>query len=141
VQLIETGATAERVLAALQTHIETRDMSKYAVDDLPLLGRRLLGEAENDLGLLLAYLYRLGYRHMQVYSSRSQLASDSELWPDVSDSEFWPDVPVEETLTASQEYVSSVGPDSIVKVSTRKSCDGVAGAHGSAGCDTLTRGA
>jgi hypothetical protein len=67
VRLVGLDTTPARLQAALQRHPSTRDTRKYAVDDPPLLARRLTSEAENELHLLLAYVYRLGYRKLVIY--------------------------------------------------------------------------
>ncbi len=52
---------------ALQDHAYTRDNGKYAIDSPDRLADRLESEAENELRLLLAYIYRLGYRKLVMY--------------------------------------------------------------------------
>lgn len=71
VELIDLDTTPERVRAALQSDPATRDMGKYADDDLPRLARRLLSEAENELHRMLAYAYRHGYHDLLIYPSRT----------------------------------------------------------------------
>jgi hypothetical protein len=72
VRLVDLQTTAERLRAELQDHPATRDGRKYAVDDLPRLTRRLIAEAENELHLFLALIYRLGYHRMLIYPFRPQ---------------------------------------------------------------------
>jgi hypothetical protein len=59
-----------RLRAALQCHPSTQDMNKYGVGDLPRLAFRLRSEAEHELHLCLALLYRLGYHKLLIYPSR-----------------------------------------------------------------------
>lgn len=59
--------TPERLRTALGRHPATRDARKYPADDPDRLILRLHSEAENELHLMLAYLYRLGYRDLVVY--------------------------------------------------------------------------
>jgi hypothetical protein len=59
--------TPEVLRTALARHHTTRDARKYPVDDLDRLARRLRSEAENELHLMLAYLYRLRYRKLLTY--------------------------------------------------------------------------
>lgn len=63
-----------RLLTALRSHPSTQDPGKYSVDDLSRLALRLRAEAENELRLSLALLYRLGYRKMLVYPYRPSAA-------------------------------------------------------------------
>jgi hypothetical protein len=72
VRLIDLKTTAARLEAALQDHPATRDSRKYAVDDLPRLTRRLIAEAENELHLFLALVYRLGYHSLLIYPFRPE---------------------------------------------------------------------
>ncbi len=72
VRLIDLQTTAARLQSALQDHPDTRDGRKYAVEDLPRLARRLLAEAENELHLFLALIYRLGYHRLLIYPFRPQ---------------------------------------------------------------------
>lgn len=52
---------------ALQDHPYTRGNGKYAVDSPGRLADRLESEAQNELHLLLASIYRLGYRKLVMY--------------------------------------------------------------------------
>lgn len=72
VRLIDLQTTAARLEAALQDHPATRDSRKYTVDDLPRLTRRLIAEAENELHLFLALVYRLGYHSLLIYPFRPE---------------------------------------------------------------------
>jgi hypothetical protein len=72
VRLIDLQTTAARLDAALHDHAATRDSRKYAVDDLPRLRRRLIAEAENELHLFLALVYRHGYHRLLIYPFRPQ---------------------------------------------------------------------
>jgi hypothetical protein len=72
VRLIGLDTTPERVQAALQLHPATSGSRRYAVDDLPRLARRLTAEAENELNLFLASVYRLGYHRLLIYPFRPQ---------------------------------------------------------------------
>ena len=78
VGLIDLPATAGRLEAALHDHAITRDSRKYAVDDLPRLRRRLIAEAENELHLFLALVYRLGYHRLLIYPFRPQTSPDDD---------------------------------------------------------------
>jgi hypothetical protein len=71
-RLVDLQTTAERLQAGLLDHPATRDGRKYAVDDLPRLTRRLIAEAENELHLFLALVYRLGYHRLLIYPFRPQ---------------------------------------------------------------------
>ncbi len=71
VRLIGLDTTPARLEAALHSHPATRGMNKYAPDDLPRLARRLESEAQNELHLILASLYRLGYRKLLIYPFRA----------------------------------------------------------------------
>lgn len=59
--------TPEALRIALARHPATRDARKYPADDPDRLARRLRSEADNELHLMLAYMYRLGYRALVVY--------------------------------------------------------------------------
>jgi hypothetical protein len=59
--------TQEVLRIALERHPATRDSRKYPADDPERLVRRLRSEAENELHLMLAYIYRLGYRKLLTY--------------------------------------------------------------------------
>jgi hypothetical protein len=72
VRLIDLQTTAARLQAALNDHPATSDSRRYSVDDLPRLSRRLIAEAENELQLFLALLYRLGYHRLLIYPFRPQ---------------------------------------------------------------------
>jgi hypothetical protein len=72
VRLIGLETTTARLQSALQDHPATRDSRKYAVDDLPRLANRLIAEAENELHLFLALIYRLGYHRLLIYPFRPQ---------------------------------------------------------------------
>ena len=72
VRLIGLETTTARLQSALQDHPATRDSRKYAVDDLPRLASRLIAEAENELHLFLALIYRLGYHRLLIYPFRPQ---------------------------------------------------------------------
>jgi len=71
VRLIGLDTTPARLQAVLQSHPSTRDTRKYHADDLSRLTRRLVSEAENELHLFLAYLYRLGYHKLLIYPFRT----------------------------------------------------------------------
>lgn len=51
----------------LQDHPSTRENRKYTADDPALLARRLESDAENELALLLASIYQLGFRRLVTY--------------------------------------------------------------------------
>jgi hypothetical protein len=71
VQLIGLDTTPARLRAELQFHPSTQDLRKYADKDLPRLVRRLEIEAQNELHLFLAYVYRLGYHKLLIYPFRA----------------------------------------------------------------------
>jgi hypothetical protein len=66
-RLASLATTPARLQATLQSHPSTRDPRKYSADDPPRLASRLSSEAENELHLMLAYIYRLGHRKLVVY--------------------------------------------------------------------------
>jgi hypothetical protein len=67
-QRARLGTVGTAVLADdLQHHPSTRANRKYTADDPILLARRLESDAENELQLLLAYMYQLGYRKLVTY--------------------------------------------------------------------------
>jgi hypothetical protein len=70
VQMIGRYEPLERVENALQSHASTSNTHKYDADDLPRLARRLESEAENELHLFLAFVYRRGYRKLLIYPFR-----------------------------------------------------------------------
>jgi len=70
IRLITLDTTPARLHAALQWHPSTRDSGKYAPDDLPRLSDRLEIEAQNELYLFLAYVYRLGFHNLLIYPIR-----------------------------------------------------------------------
>ena len=71
VRLIGFDTTPARLQAALHSHPSTRDIHKYTADDLPRLARRLQNEAESELHLFLAYVYRRGYHKLLIYPFRA----------------------------------------------------------------------
>ncbi len=73
VRLINLDTTPARIQTALQQHPSTRNMRRYAEDDLPLLADRLESDAINELNLFLAYLYRLGYHKLLIYPFRPEV--------------------------------------------------------------------
>lgn len=67
-RLAGLGTTTTSVLRDdLQDHPSTRGTTKYTADDPALLARRLESDAENELALLLARIYQLGYRKLVTY--------------------------------------------------------------------------
>ena len=70
VQMIDRGSDPDKVRDALQSHPATQNTRKYSIDYLGHLARRLEHEAGSELALLLAHLYRLGYRKLLIYPSR-----------------------------------------------------------------------
>jgi hypothetical protein len=70
VRLVNLDTTPERLRAALLSHPSTANTRTYSADDLGRLTSRLLVEAENELHLFLAYLYRLGYYKLLIYPFR-----------------------------------------------------------------------
>ena len=70
VRLISLDTTPARLQASLHMHPATQNPRKYSVDDLPRLASRLEVEAQNELHLFLAYVYRLGYHKLLIYPFR-----------------------------------------------------------------------
>jgi hypothetical protein len=70
VRLISLDTTPARLHAALQWHPSTRDSGRYTADDLPYLADRLESEAQNELYLFLAQVYRLGFHKLLIYPLR-----------------------------------------------------------------------
>ena len=85
VRLIDLQTTADRLEAALRDHPATSDGRKYAVDDLPRLTRRLIAEAENELHLFLALVYRHGYHRLLIYPFRPETFPDDAPAPRAPD--------------------------------------------------------
>ena len=69
-RLISLDTTPARLQASLHMHPATQNTRKYSVDDLPRLASRLEVEAQNELHLFLAYVYRLGYHKLLIYPFR-----------------------------------------------------------------------
>ncbi len=67
VRHISVGTSPEWVLDALRRHPATSQISRYEIDDTAHLAARLEREALNELNLLLASIYRLGYRKLLIY--------------------------------------------------------------------------
>jgi hypothetical protein len=74
VRLIRLDTTTGRLQAALQNHSSTSSMHKYILDR-PRLAARLESDAQNELHLLLASLYRLGYHKLLIYPARARLSA------------------------------------------------------------------
>jgi len=72
VHLIDAEASPASVAEALRYHPATTDRRTYDPDDLPRLARRLMAEAENELCLFLARVYRLGYHRLLIFPFRPQ---------------------------------------------------------------------
>jgi hypothetical protein len=72
VRLIEAEEGLALVEEALRDHPATTDPRKYPVDDLARLARRLMAEAENELFLFLACVYRLGFHRLLIYPFRPE---------------------------------------------------------------------
>jgi hypothetical protein len=70
VRLIHLDTIPARLHEALQSHSSTRNVRRYADDDLPRLARRLESDALNELNLFLAAVYRLGYHKLLIYPFR-----------------------------------------------------------------------
>jgi hypothetical protein len=79
VRLIHLDTTPARLRDSLQKHSTTRNMRRYADDDLPRLARRLESEALNELNLLLACVYRLGYHRLLIYPFRPSVHRTSRV--------------------------------------------------------------
>jgi hypothetical protein len=73
VRLINLDTTPARLNAALQWHPSTQGSSKYTANDLPHLADRLETEAQNELYLFLAQVYRLGFHRLLIYPLRPPL--------------------------------------------------------------------
>src|SRR5579859_6707659 len=63
IKLIHLDTTPARLLATLQWHWATRDYVRFADDPQSLAGR-LESDAQNELHLFLAHVYRLGYHNL-----------------------------------------------------------------------------
>ena len=85
VRLIDLKTTASTLEMALRDHPATSDSRKYAVDDLPRLARRLTAEAENELHLFLALVYRHGYHRLLIYPFRPETFPDDDPVPRAPD--------------------------------------------------------
>lgn len=81
IQLINLDTMPARLHAELQWHWSTRDYGKYAVGDLPRLADRLEVDAQNELHLFLAYVYRLGHHNLLVYPIRPSTAARGRRYP------------------------------------------------------------
>ena len=81
IRLINLDTTPARLHAALQWHPSTRDFGKYAAGDLPRLADRLEADAQNELYLFLAYVYRLGYHNLLIYPIRPSTAARGRRHP------------------------------------------------------------
>ena len=73
-RLIRLDTTTDRLQAALQNHSSTWPLQKY-IHDRPRLTDRLESDAQNELHLLLASLYRLGYHKLLIYPARAQASA------------------------------------------------------------------
>ncbi len=69
IQLINLDTTPARLYATLQWHWSTRDYVKFAGDPQGL-AERLESDAQNELHLFLAHVYRLGYHNLLIYPIR-----------------------------------------------------------------------
>jgi hypothetical protein len=85
VRLIDLKTTASTLEMALRDHPATSDSRTYAVDDLPRLARRLTAEAENELHLFLALVYRHGYHRLLIYPFRPETFPDDDPVPRAPD--------------------------------------------------------
>src|SRR5215471_7549873 len=72
VRLIDLDPYPDKVAEALHYLPATANGRRYSVDDLPTLARRLRAEAENELNLFLACVYRLGYHRLLIYPFRPE---------------------------------------------------------------------
>lgn len=72
VRLIGLDTTSARLHAALRGHPSTIHMRRYSLADRPRLAARLESEAQNELRLFLACLYRMGYRRLLIYPIRAE---------------------------------------------------------------------
>lgn len=71
VRLIGLDETPERLHTALQSHASTSNTRKYNLDDPPRLARRLHSEAQHELHLILASVYRRGHHKLLIYPFRT----------------------------------------------------------------------
>ena len=74
IQLIGLDTTEARLQATLQWHWSTRDYLKFAGDPQSL-AERLESDAQNELHLFLAHVYRLGYHNLLIYPIRPSTAA------------------------------------------------------------------
>jgi hypothetical protein len=72
VRLIDLEAGPTRVAEALHYHPDTADPRRYPADNPSRLRRRLMAEAENELYLFLACVYRLGFHSLLIYPFRPE---------------------------------------------------------------------
>jgi hypothetical protein len=73
IQLINLDTTQARLHASLQWHRSTQDYVKFAGDPRGL-AQRLQSDAQNELHLFLAHVYRLGYHNLLIYPMRPSTA-------------------------------------------------------------------
>jgi hypothetical protein len=69
-RVIELGDSPARVHAVLRSHPATAHLHQFTVDDLPLLSRRLLTEAQHELDMMLASVYQRGFYKLLIYPFR-----------------------------------------------------------------------
>jgi hypothetical protein len=84
VRLINLETTSARLDSVLQSHPSTQGMRKYAIGGLPRLASRLEVEAQNELQLFLASVYRLGYHKLLIYPYRALASARIRRAPDPS---------------------------------------------------------
>lgn len=69
-RLITLDTTPARLQDAMARHESTRDIGPCTPDELATLARRMRSDAENELSLFLAYLYRHGHHKLLIYPFR-----------------------------------------------------------------------
>jgi hypothetical protein len=74
VRLIDLDADTDRLRASLHLHPSTQHVRADSDDERSRLADRLETEAQNELRLFLACIYRLGYHRMLVYPFRPNVA-------------------------------------------------------------------
>jgi hypothetical protein len=76
VRLIGLDTTPARLGDQLARHESTRDIGPCTDEELAILAERLRCDAENELSLFLAYLYRLGHHKLLIYPFRPSVHRD-----------------------------------------------------------------
>jgi hypothetical protein len=82
VRLIRLESTSDRVRGALRSQPLSGGLATYVAGDPGLLAERLESDAKSELGLFLAYLYRLGYRDLAAFPAKATLSPRPDSPPD-----------------------------------------------------------